>query len=117
MFRQFILSLPLGSSGISRSARSRSFRAINRVSTSIVLTFVMLLGVGAQDLSKLPIDPKDPRSAALVNAAKRQPAGQKRDLTLDESVSIFLQQNLQLIAAKYDIKTAEAEKLSARVHP
>jgi cobalt-zinc-cadmium efflux system outer membrane protein len=32
-------------------------------------------------------------------------------------VSIFLQQNLQIVAARYDIETADAEKLTARLRP
>jgi cobalt-zinc-cadmium efflux system outer membrane protein len=34
-----------------------------------------------------------------------------------DAVSIFLRQNFQLIAARYDIDTAEAEKLTARLRP
>src|SRR5438046_5892584 len=36
---------------------------------------------------------------------------------LANSVSYFLHKNLQLIAARYDIDTAEAEKLTARLRP
>jgi cobalt-zinc-cadmium efflux system outer membrane protein len=43
------------------------------------------------------------------------PAG--RPITISDAVSIFLQQNLQLLAARYDIDTAEAEKLTARLRP
>src|SRR4030095_3965769 len=38
-------------------------------------------------------------------------------ITLAEAVEIFLRQNLQLVAARYDIETADAEKLTARVRP
>ena len=44
------------------------------------------------------------------------PAPAKR-ITISDAVSIFLQQNLQLVAARYDIDTAEAEKLTARLRP
>jgi cobalt-zinc-cadmium efflux system outer membrane protein len=40
-----------------------------------------------------------------------------RSITISDAVSIFLQQNLQLLAARYDIDTAEAEKLTARLRP
>ena len=40
-----------------------------------------------------------------------------RSITISDAVTIFLQQNLQLIAARYDIDTAEAEKLTARLRP
>jgi len=36
---------------------------------------------------------------------------------LAEAVEIFLRQNLQLVAARYDIETADAEKLTARLRP
>jgi outer membrane protein, heavy metal efflux system len=41
----------------------------------------------------------------------------KRTVTLPDAVSIFLQQNLQLVAARYDIDTADAEKLTAKLRP
>ena len=41
----------------------------------------------------------------------------KQSLTLSDAVGIFLQQNLQLVAARYDIDTADAEKLTARLRP
>jgi cobalt-zinc-cadmium efflux system outer membrane protein len=40
-----------------------------------------------------------------------------RSLTISDAVAIFLRQNLQLVAARYDIDTAEAEKLTARLRP
>ncbi len=47
---------------------------------------------------------------------KQQPTA-GRSITVSDAVSIFLQQNFQLIAAHYDIDTAEAEKLTARLRP
>ena len=41
----------------------------------------------------------------------------KRSITISDAVSIFLQQNLQLVAARYDIDTVDAEKLTARLRP
>ena len=41
----------------------------------------------------------------------------KRSITITDAVSIFLQQNLQLVAARYDIDTVDAEKLTARLRP
>jgi cobalt-zinc-cadmium efflux system outer membrane protein len=114
MFRQLIYLLPLRLPGARRSVLRRNFR----LTIGAGLALFASLATAAQDLSRLPIDPNDPKSIALVNAKKKQATGQtKRDVTLDESIAIFLQQNLQLIAAKYDINTAEAEKLSARVRP
>src|SRR5689334_5014616 len=45
------------------------------------------------------------------------PAPAKRSVTLADAVEIFLRQNLQLLAARYDVETAEAEKLTARLRP
>src|SRR5262245_56807335 len=42
---------------------------------------------------------------------------ERRSITLNEAVEIFVQRNLQLVAARYDIDAAEAEKLTARLRP
>jgi outer membrane protein, heavy metal efflux system len=47
----------------------------------------------------------------------KDPQPQKKDLTLDEAMSVFMQQNLQIVAARYDIDLADAEKLTARLRP
>ena len=47
----------------------------------------------------------------------QSPATSKRSVTLAEAVEIFMRQNLQLVAARYDIETADAEKLTARLRP
>ena len=41
----------------------------------------------------------------------------KRSITISDAVSIFLQRNLQLIAARYDIDSVDADKLTARLRP
>jgi cobalt-zinc-cadmium efflux system outer membrane protein len=58
-------------------------------------------------------------SSASLNAGNRSqnPTSGRQLLTLSDAVSIFLQRNFQLIAARYDIDTAEAEKLTARLRP
>ncbi|MEP6945189.1 MAG: TolC family protein [Acidobacteriota bacterium] len=45
------------------------------------------------------------------------PPAAPRPVTINDAVNIFLQQNLQIVAAKYDVSTVEAEKLSARLRP
>ena len=50
-------------------------------------------------------------------AQPQTPAPAKRRITLSDAVSIFLQQNLQLVAARYDIDTVDAEKLTAKLRP
>jgi cobalt-zinc-cadmium efflux system outer membrane protein len=57
-------------------------------------------------------------TASPPDARQHPPApAQKRSITIDDAVSIFLRQNLDLVAARYDIDTAEAEKLTARLRP
>jgi len=46
-----------------------------------------------------------------------QTATDKRAITVSEAVSIFLRQNFELIAARYEVDSAEAEKLTARLRP
>ena len=41
----------------------------------------------------------------------------RRSVTLADAVEIFMRQNLELVAARYDIETADAEKLTARLRP
>jgi len=82
-----------------------------------VLLLLLAIPIMAQDISQLPI--KDPtKLPASVRPASRAPGAQTtRLITISDAVSIFLQQNLDLVAARYDISTAEAEKLSAKVRP
>ena len=61
------------------------------------------------------IPPPAQQLATQTSQAQASPPG--RPLTISDAVSIFLQQNLQLVAARYDIDTAEAEKLTARLRP
>jgi outer membrane protein, heavy metal efflux system len=52
-----------------------------------------------------------------IQAQTQTPATSKRLVTLNDAVEIFMRQNLQLVAARYDIETADAEKLTARLRP
>jgi cobalt-zinc-cadmium efflux system outer membrane protein len=58
-----------------------------------------------------------PANTAVLGPRSQQPSTSARTVTLSDAVSIFLRQNFQLIAARYDIDTAEAEKLTARLRP
>ncbi len=56
--------------------------------------------------------------ATMLQAQQQAPAlPAKRAITISDAVAIFLQQNFQLVAARYDIDTADAEKLTARLRP
>src|SRR6185436_7946646 len=52
-----------------------------------------------------------------VQAQTQAPATVKRSVTLADAVEIFMRQNLELVAARYDIETADAEKLTAKLRP
>ncbi len=60
-----------------------------------------------------PLKGITPDIAALPHAPQQTlvPSA-KRSITISEAVSIFLRQNLQLVAARYDINTVDAEKLT-----
>jgi len=77
-------------------------------------------GQGHTILEKSPerLDGINSDITAKSRAQQQRPeAPGKRAITISDAVSIFLQQNLQLVAARYDIDTADAEKLSARLRP
>ncbi len=54
-------------------------------------------------------------AVAGIHAQEKPTA--KRLINLDQAVEIFMRQNLELVAARYDIETADAEKLTARLRP
>jgi len=62
-----------------------------------------------------PLTPSATQATPTPPTPSAIPAG--RSITISDAVTIFLQQNLQLIAARYDIDTAEAEKLTAQLRP
>ena len=66
----------------------------------VTLTSVIVSGVHAQEKPQT-----------------QTPVTSKRSVTLAEAVEIFMRQNLELFAARYDIETADAEKLTARLRP
>src|SRR6266436_5821083 len=71
----------------------------------------------AQEKSPEPLKGINANIAVMPRAQQQAPSPAKRSLTISDAVSIFLQQNLQLVAAKYDIDTVDAEKLSAGLRP
>ena len=82
----------------------------------LVLLAVTVHRIAAQEKSPGPLNGIN--IAANLQAQQQTPAaGARRSITLSDAVQIFMQQNLQLVAARYDIDTAEAEKLTARLRP
>jgi outer membrane protein, heavy metal efflux system len=74
--------------------------------SGLTLYAVTVSGIQAQDQNNIAIKPQTPA-----------PTISKRSVTLAEAIDIFMRHNLALVAARYDIETAEAEKLTARLRP
>jgi cobalt-zinc-cadmium efflux system outer membrane protein len=62
-----------------------------------------------------PTDARQTPASPATQASQTTSA--RRPITISDAVSIFLRENLQLVAARYDIDAAEAEKLTARLRP
>ena len=78
----------------------------------LLLQILLTHAITAQERSPVPV-----KESTAVLPSQPQKTPQKRPITISDAVSIFLQQNLQLVAARYDIDTAEAEKLTAKLRP
>ena len=77
----------------------------------LILLAITTSRVCAQQISALGGD------SVRVASPQDQRQPPKRLITLADAIDIFMQRNLQLVAARYDIDTAEAEKLTARLRP
>ena len=96
--------------------RQRSSRA--RYLAALLLVTLITHPILAQEKSTDPLRGINANIAALPKAPQQTPATPvKRSITASDAVAIFLQQNLQLVAARYDIDTVDAEKLTARLRP
>ena len=89
-----------------------------------LLTSVIFITVAAHAQLLKTDKMSDAGSRILNTAVTSLPRSQQqgtpplaRPITVSDAVAIFLQRNFQLIAARYDIDTAEAEKLTARLRP
>ncbi|MGH9929058.1 MAG: TolC family protein, partial [Pyrinomonadaceae bacterium] len=72
----------------------------------------------AQEKSAEPLQGINSKIVAMSPNQQQTPAiPGKRSITVSDAVTIFLQQNLQLVAARYDIDLVDAEKLTARLRP
>jgi cobalt-zinc-cadmium efflux system outer membrane protein len=81
----------------------------------LLLVGLVTQPIRAQEKATGPVRPID---VAIPVARQQAPgASSNRSLTLPDAVSVFLRQNLELLAARYDIDTADAEKLTARLRP
>jgi outer membrane protein, heavy metal efflux system len=105
-----------GQSGPRRSHR----RSKTRYAAFLLLVTLSPHSILAQEKALEPLQGHKADIVALTQALQEQPtppSPAKRSITVSEAVSIFLNQNLQLVAARYDIDTVDAEKLTARLRP
>jgi cobalt-zinc-cadmium efflux system outer membrane protein len=86
---------------------------------SIAITSCMTAySVRAQEKSNEPAK-QIKVNLATVPSAPQQPGTvtSRKSITISDAVAIFLRQNLELVAARYDVDTVDAEKLTARLRP
>lgn len=99
------------------SANRFRFRKSNYTRTFCVLFSVVATLIGGQEIFAQDITPTRRVQVGTSPQTQTVPTSPGRPITLAEAVEIFMQKNLQLLAARYDIDTAEAEKLTARLRP
>ena len=102
-------------------APALAFSSVSRIAQKSVVSFLLLVILSAyvtpaQDKSQVPIK-NNSTTAALPASQKPPSAPADRPITIKDAVTIFLQQNLQLVAARYDIDIVDAEKLTAGLRP
>src|SRR5947207_1119764 len=114
-----------GYDGVTRQSRVavRQYGRWQKKRSASYLTSLLLLALVAQPLlaqekQAEPLPDIHAKILAMPQGQQQAPANPaKRSLTVADAVSTFLQQNLQLVAARYDIDLADAEKLTARLRP
>jgi len=82
----------------------------------LMVPFIVPEGIAQEKSSNQPLRGLNAAIADMVRD-RQQTTPVKKSITITDAVSIFLQQNLQLVAARYDVDTADAEKLTARLRP
>ena len=84
----------------------------------LLLVTLTVQPILAQEQSSEPSKSISANIATLPQTQQQTPApSAKRPITISDAVSIFLQQNLQLVSSRYDIDTVDAEKLTAALRP
>jgi outer membrane protein, heavy metal efflux system len=83
----------------------------------LIAVLIYLSACAVAQNSRVRIQNGEKDAVALLAAWQTPASSTRRAITISDAVAIFLQQNLQLVAARYDIDTAEAEKLTARLRP
>ena len=99
-----------------RSEKFRDNHYLSAFLSGLTLFAVTVSSIHAQEKSVVFLN-QDNIVKELRPQSQTQAPTAKRSITLADAVEIFLRQNLQLVAARYDIDTADAEKLTARLRP
>jgi cobalt-zinc-cadmium efflux system outer membrane protein len=100
--------------------RRSYLRAGHRVSYLISLLLLTLAVHPIRAQAQSPGQSKSIKAdiSALLPGQQLPPAlPGKQSITISDAVAIFLKQNLDLVAARYDIDAVDAEKLTARLRP
>ncbi len=106
-----------GQCGLPRCCSRQKNRRASYLASLLLITLTTH-PILAQEKSPEALQGIKANIAALPKAPQQTPVlPAKRSITISDAVSIFLQQNLQLVAARYDIDTVDAEKLTARLRP
>jgi len=114
--RRFREHNPHGNCSLRRCGRRKRLCA-NQVA-GLLLFSLTVQPILAQEQSSGRSQSISTKIAAMAQSQDQTPApAGKLSITISEAVSIFLKQNLELVAARYDIDTADAEKLTARLRP
>jgi cobalt-zinc-cadmium efflux system outer membrane protein len=100
-----------------RHCRRQDHRRVSYLASLFLLTLVTHPLLAQQKLPE-PLNGLNSKSVAMSqNQQQVPPTPAQRSITVSDAVSIFLQHNLQLVAARYDIDLVDAEKLTARLRP
>jgi cobalt-zinc-cadmium efflux system outer membrane protein len=106
-----------GQERLPRCCRRQKGRRASHLAVLLLIT-LSTHPILAQEKSPDSLQGVNANIAALPGAPQQTTAPPaKRSITISDAVSIFLRQNLQLVAARYDIDTVDAEKLTARLRP
>jgi cobalt-zinc-cadmium efflux system outer membrane protein len=82
----------------------------------LLVTLVTPAILAQEQSAQQPLNGINADNAEMIRN-RQQTSAARRSITISDAVSIFLQQNLELVAARYDVDTADAEKLTARLRP
>src|ERR1043165_9019301 len=81
-----------------------------------LLILFAVAGIHAQEKPAVFLDPNKVAIQLRTQPQTQTPAA-KRSITLDEAVEIFMRQNLELVAARYNSEPPDEKKLPARLRP